>query len=142
MKNNNYYAIHKNKTAKNKLNKVDMKKTYLFISKMTEFVNAARECAIALQKIRVASQPIPKYKKGGIENDLAIVGDNSKSEFVIDCFKRDPKFSKEYNKITEYAINSNKRFIENNILLCDTVRKSSLTIEDLKNFSLNTKPAN
>jgi hypothetical protein len=62
MKNNNYYAVHKNKKPKRRLQNTNWKSFYDVISKANELVKNLLELRKATLMF---AQPIPKYKQGG-----------------------------------------------------------------------------
>jgi len=76
---NNYFAVHKNKKLKRKLEKVNWKPIYAVISKANELVKNLVE--LRNSSIRL-SKSIPKYKMGR-NNQIAIVGNNDSSEMIV-----------------------------------------------------------
>jgi hypothetical protein len=91
MKNNNYYAVHKNKKPKRRLQNTNWKSFYDVISKANELVKSLIELRTATLMF---AQPIPKYKQGG-QNELM------QFEGGINNYGRAPKNIGKYKEITE-----------------------------------------
>ena len=82
-KRKNYYQVHKNKHPNRSIRtKEDSVKIMMrIITECQNLVNALTEVSRAMKRFR--KEPIPRYKKGSFDN-MAIVGDNSKQEIILD----------------------------------------------------------
>jgi hypothetical protein len=81
-KNKNYYQIHKNKSPKRRVDKINWIPIYRTIEAVNELVKSFIELRNSMLAFKIVNAPIPKYKKGTSE-ELAIVGDNSNHEYFV-----------------------------------------------------------
>lgn len=84
MKKNNYFAVHKNKKPKRKLETLNWKPIYDAISKATELVKSLVELQKAMYDLRKA-RIFSEMKK-----EAAIVGTDYQPEMIMNSFRRNP----------------------------------------------------
>jgi hypothetical protein len=125
MKNNNYYAVHKNKKPKRRLQNTNWKSIYDVISKTNELVKSLLELRKATFGL---SQAMPKYKQGGQASKLAIVGNNDKEEIIVDI-----NGNKTISSINNYGFTAND--------LYEASKKFSESFPSIDDFKINKKKA-
>jgi hypothetical protein len=84
MKKNNYFAVHKNKKPKRKLEAINWKPIYAAISKATELVKSLvdlKKAMYDLQMVRICSE---------LKKEPAIVGTDYQPEMIMNSFQRNP----------------------------------------------------
>jgi hypothetical protein len=128
MKNNNYYAVHKNKKPKRRLQNTNWKSFYDVISKANELVKNLLELRKATLMF---AQPIPKYKQGGQNGNYPSVLN------TVDVSGFDGKINRSNLKSNFGGITAEELTI-NNDLFIDKMRR--ITIEN--NTFFNKKASN
>jgi hypothetical protein len=128
MKNNNYYAVHKNKKPKIRLENTNWKSFYDVISKANELVKSLLELRKATLMF---AQPIPKYKQGGQNGNYPSVLN------TVDVSGFDGKINRSNLKSNFGGITAEELTI-NNDLFIDKMRR--ITIEN--NTFFNKKASN
>ena len=118
-----YYSIHQNKTKrKNITNRLKHNQALEMLNWLPKFIQALKNASESFQKIIVASQPLPDYKKGA--NATQFFCDEA-NEVVIDKNGKEKQLKK-----TPRIINKNDCVISENIEVDKELAEKIKTIQE------------